>query len=83
MTELEKQFDWYLAHQDELVKQFNGKWIVVHGDEVGGNFDTELDAYNFAIEHFTPGEFIIQLVTPGSESYTQTFHSRVEISPFA
>jgi hypothetical protein len=79
VTELESQFKWYLGHQEELVTKFNGRWVVIHGEKVAGDFTTELDGYNFGIENFKPGEFLIQLVSPGEGSYTQTFHSRVVI----
>jgi hypothetical protein len=77
MSELQKQFDWYRAHQTELVKNFDGRWIVVVREQVAGDFESELAAYEFAQPQFTAGEFLIQLVTTGDQSYSQTFHSRV------
>jgi hypothetical protein len=79
MSELEKLFHWYLEHQSELVAQFDGRHIVIYAEEVVGNFDSELDAYTFATKNYQPGEFMIQLVSPGNTNYTQTFHSRVVI----
>jgi hypothetical protein len=79
MTELEDQFKWYLANQSQLVEKYNGRWVVIHAEKVESDFDTELDAYTFAVSKFKPGEFLIQNVSPGEGSYTQTFHSRVVI----
>ncbi len=79
MSELEKLFNWYIEHQAELVEKFDGRYIVLHDDAVVGNFESELEAYEFAKENCEPGKFMIQLVSPGTSNYTQTFHSRVVI----
>ena len=77
MASLEELFDFYLANQTELVKQYDGKYIVLVNNQVVGDFDTMDQAYNFADSHFELGTFLIRLCTPGDEAYTQTFHSRV------
>ena len=74
---LEKEFDYYKAHQAELVGQYNGKFLVIVGDKVVDAFDTELEAYTEAKKSFKPGTFLVQHCLPGKGSYTQTFHSRV------
>ena len=74
---LRKQFDYFLAHHDELVRQFNGKVVVIVGERVEGAFDSELQALTAAQKTHKLGEFLLQRVTPGDEAYTQTFHSRV------
>ena len=80
MTTVENLFDFYLANQDELVKQYNGKYIVLVDNHVVGAFDTMEAAYNFADSNYELGTFLLQLCTPGNEAYTQTFHSRVVFS---
>jgi hypothetical protein len=79
MSELRKQFDYYVANQDDLVRQFNGRFIVIADESVAGDFDTELAAYEFGKANFKAGDFMIQRVAPGMDSYSQTFHSRVAI----
>ena len=74
---LKTEFDYYRKHQDELVKQYNGKFLAIIGEEVVGVFETELEAYTEMKKSHTVGTFFIQLCSPGKESYTQTFHSRV------
>ena len=74
---LEKEFQYYLDHQEELVKEYNGKVLVIIGEKIVGIFDTELMAYFDSIEKFELGSFLIQKCSPGTDSYTQTFHSRV------
>ena len=77
MEELEKEFKYYLEHQDELVKKYNGKFIVIKNREVIGVFDSELEAIEKTAEKYELGTFLVQKCEPGSESYTETYHSRV------
>lgn len=77
ITKLEKEFRYYLEHQDEFVKKYNGKFIVIKDHEVIGVFDSELAAIEKTSEEHELGTFLVQKCEPGSESYTQTYHSRV------
>ena len=74
---LEKEFQYYLDNQEELVKKYNGKFIVIKGSEILGAFDSELEAYEETSKTHELGTFLIQKCEPGSDSYTQTYHSRV------
>jgi hypothetical protein len=74
---LKDEFQYYLDHQFELVKQYSGKYIVIKEKTVIGVYDTEFEAYNKTQEEHELGTFLIQLCTPGNEAFTQTFHSRV------
>ena len=74
---IDKEFDYYLKHQSELVKQYSGKYLVIKNQKVEGVFDDELSAYQDASQKFDAGSFLIQPCLPGQEGYTQTFHSRV------
>ena len=73
---LEKEFQYYIDNQDDLVKKYNGKYIVIIGNEVVGYYDNEVDAYIDSTKKYELGTFLIQLCSPGKDSYTQTFHSR-------
>ena len=76
---LEKEFDYFIEHQDELVEQYDGRHLVIVGEEVVGDFDTALAALFFARKRYDPGTFMIQLCEPGREAYTVTVTStRVE-----
>jgi hypothetical protein len=75
--QLEKEFRYYLEHQEELVRQYDGKVLVIHAQSVAGAFDTEWEALQDARAKFEPGTFIIQRCSPGADDYTQTFTSRV------
>lgn len=74
---LEKEFQYYLDHQQELVERYPQKFVVIVGNEVVGVFDTDVEAYKFATGKYDPGTFLIQQCLPGREHYTQTFNSRV------
>ncbi len=75
--ELEKQFKFYLKHQDTFVEQYDGKVIVLKNEEVLGAYGNELDAVNETRRCHELGTFLIQRVSAGDEAYTVTFHSRV------
>ena len=74
---LDKEFKYYIDHQDELVKKYDGKYIVIVGEEVVGSYDSEFEAYDASKEKYELGSFLIQHVSSGEENYTQTYHSRV------
>ncbi len=74
---LEKEFQYYLDHQDELVEKYNGKFVVIKDCKVIGAFDTEMEAIKKTTENHELGSFLVQKCESGSESYTQTYHSRV------
>lgn len=77
---LKNEFQYYLDNQDELVKLYNGKQLVIKDQTVQGDFDTIEEAYEFASNKFELGTFIIQECSPGENGYTQTFHSRVQFA---
>jgi hypothetical protein len=74
---LEAEFRYYREHQDELVREHNGKFVVIHGAQVLGVYDTYEQAYAATVQDHPVGTFLIQHVEPGEGAYTQTFHSRV------
>ncbi len=74
---LEKEFQYYKEHQRELVNKYNGKVIVIVGEEVVGVYDNKLDAFEESKDKYEIGTFLIQEVAPGKENYTEVFHSRV------
>lgn len=74
---LEKEFRYYLDHQDELVKQYNGKFIVIKECTVIGAFGSEIEAVQVTSKQHEVGTFLVQRCEPGNTSYTQTYHSRV------
>ena len=65
-----QNFYYYLANQDELVKQYNGKYLVISDKKVVYSSPDDADAFNKGMEIAGLGNFIMQLCTPGEEAYT-------------
>ena len=74
---LEQEFKYYLKNQDELLKKFNGRFIVIKGDKVLGDYSSEIEALSETRKSHEVGTFLIQKCTPGNNAYTETYHSRV------
>ena len=74
---LEKEFNYYIENQKELVKKYNGKFIVIKNKKIIGVFDSELKAIEEISKTEKLGTFLIQKCEPGVESYTQIYNSRV------
>ena len=77
---LQKEFDFYLAHQDEMVEKYDGRYIVIKNEIVLGDYDDELTAVTKTTESHPLGTFLVQKVSEGDSEYSQTFHSRVVFS---
>ena len=71
------EFRYYLDNQDDFVKKYDGKVIVLKNHEVLGTYDTELDAIVETRKEHEPGTFMVQKVSEGEEDYTVTIHSPV------
>jgi hypothetical protein len=84
MLELEKEFNYYVAHQDELVKTHFGRYIVIKDEKVIGDFGNEVEAILSVKDkiNLKLGTFLVQHCLPGKENYTQSFHGGV-MNPFA
>ena len=79
MDALRTEFQFYIDNQKELVEKYEGKFIVIKGDEVLGDYDNEDAAIAETLKKHKPGTFMVHKVGPGEENYTQTFRSRVVI----
>lgn len=78
--QLQKEFQYYLDHQDEMVRQYDGKFVVIKDGKVLGAYDDELTAITQTQKTQELGTFLVQKVSPGENAYTQIFHSRVAFS---
>lgn len=77
--QLEKEFKYYLAHQDELAKLHNGKFIVIKNYQVIGVYDSEYEAITETSKQHELGTFLVQQCERGTNSYMQMYHSRVTL----
>ncbi len=71
------EFTYYLDHQDEMVAQYDGKFIVIKGEEVVGAYDSDLEAVVETKKVHPMGTFLVQKVSPGDADYTARFHSPI------
>ena len=79
-SDLKRAFDFYLANQDAMVEQYDGRFIVIKDDEVLGAYDSELEAVTETQQAHPLGTFLVQRVSAGEADYTAKFHSRVSVT---
>ena len=74
---LKAEFEYYLQNQEQLVREYNGKVIVIKDRKVIGSYKTRDEAIREASKEHELGTFLVQNVAPGPDAYSQSFHSRV------
>ena len=73
--QLHREFEFYLAHQDEMVANYDGKVIAIKDGNVLGAFGTYIEAITKVEKDHPLGTFLLQRVSPGEEAYTATVHT--------
>ena len=73
------EFEYFKKHQDELVEQYGGKFVVIKDQKVIGAYQSLPDAVFETEKEHELGTFLVQKCEPGIEAYTQIFHSRVGV----
>lgn len=76
-TDLEKEYEYYLAHQQELAENHLGKFLVIKGQQVIGVFESDLAAVKETSEKHEIGTFLVQECEASGKRSSQTFQSRV------
>jgi len=66
------ELDFFVSHQAELVEKYQGKILVIKGNELLGVYNDALQAYTETQKHYEPGTFMIQPCQPGPEAYSVT-----------
>jgi len=74
---LDKEFQYYLDNQNSLVREYDGRYIVIVGEKVVGGYDDYSQALSNSLKKYEMGTFLVQKCSPGDKDYTLTFHSRV------
>lgn len=74
---LDKELQYYIDNQDDLVAKYRGMFLVIKDMTVIGIYNTEIEAYSETVKTHELGTFLIQECQPGDENYTQTFRTRV------
>ena len=73
---LEREFQYYLDHQAELAEQYEGKILVIKGEQVIGVYDDEDMAIKTTSEEYELGTFLVQECSADPDSTIVTYHSR-------
>ena len=66
----EKDLEYFIAHQDELVEKYGNKTLVIKDCQIVDVCDSPLTAYLKAQEKYEVGTFMVQPCTPGPSAYT-------------
>jgi hypothetical protein len=72
---LKANLDWYIANQQDLAAEYNGKILLIVDQKLIGAFHSMQEAYASAIKSYTPGTFTLQPCSPGPDSYTLILYS--------
>lgn len=76
---LEKEYDYYLKHKDALLKDHEGKFIVIIENKIVGSYPSREQALKETSANYTMGTFLIQKVSKGEDDIIQRFSSRVYV----
>lgn len=68
----ETELRYFIEHQQELVRQHEGKTLVLRGNSVEGVYDSPLEALLQTQKKWPLGSFMIQPCEPGPSAYTVT-----------
>jgi hypothetical protein len=72
-----EELDFFISNQEDLVRDFQGKFLVLKGSKVIGVYPDPLSAYIETQKEHPIGSFMIQPCVPGPEAYTVTISSTV------
>jgi|GEM_PF-751707 len=56
-----KEYLWFEAHEEELLRSYFGRYIVIKGEQVIGDYGSRKLARQQTLQHHKPGTFIIHL----------------------
>ena len=80
MSNLQKEFDYYLQNQDGLVSQYKGKFIVIKNCQIIGSYNSEIEAITETTKQHELGTFLVQKCETGTDSFSYMYHSRVMLA---
>lgn len=72
---LRKNLEWYIANQQSLSAEHNGKVLLIVDQKLIGAYNTMGEAYTRAMKDYQPGTFTLQPCSPDPDSYTLTVYS--------
>jgi hypothetical protein len=73
VSELEKQFEFYLANQDAIVEEYADRYVVIAGRQVVADFATEDEARAYAEASQAPESYTVQFVSAAQEPFPTVY----------
>ena len=70
-----RQLDYYKIHQQEFLKDYNGKVLLIQNEQLVKTFDDRTSAYQYGKKNLDPGTYFIIKCTPGDKEYTVNYAS--------
>lgn len=66
---LEKELKYFEEHKEELLKHYEGQFVLIKDASLVGSYTTEAEAYQAGIQKFGNTPFLIKKVTKEEEIY--------------
>lgn len=79
MSNLNDDYQFFLDNKGKLLKDYEGKYLIISNKEVKDASINEEKAYTEAIKKYGIGNFIIQYCSANAGELVQTYQSRVLI----
>lgn len=61
-TQLEKELKFFEKNKKEYLKQYKNMFVVIKGEELGGVYVSEQDAYKSGVQKYGTASFLIKQV---------------------
>lgn len=69
-SRLDANLDWYISNQSELVKEYNGKYLLIVDCAVVGSYADDSEALHEGRMRYGLGNFSIQRCSPGDVDWS-------------
>lgn len=70
---LEKEVSFFRAHLEEFQKRYPGRYLLIHGRKLHGDYGTFAEAVNVGTSRFNAGPFLVRQTSQPQE-LEQTVH---------
>lgn len=77
MDNLDKEYQFFKEKKDELLAEYENKFVVIRGQKVIASYDDKMEAIEETKKSYELGTFLVQHVT--KEDEVAFFHSRAFI----
>lgn len=75
MSTLDNNYKFFEENLESYLNKYKGMFVVIQNSELKGAFESAAEAYEYATEQFSLGDFIIQECLPESE-LEMTFYTQ-------